>query len=238
MSTSSARPALAGREAVSAFFRVIEEAGVRGRSPTSATGRNDIEPALAAGWSRARRGPWVTCKPPAEAIRIRSLDELPQVSRERHRVGIADAHAFENACHSCSAAPIDTGAWRGSDGDVRACLTDAVLGAAGMEDIGSLFSSDDPALRAPTRSIAAQRGSGCAKRAGSSRTRTSCSSARSRGSGPAPRAMRPPGRSSGVDAERVAVRATTTDKRLHRSPRSRCAGRRCSTDNPHFTHAE
>jgi 2-C-methyl-D-erythritol 2,4-cyclodiphosphate synthase len=34
-----------------------------------------------------------------------------------------------------------------SDGDVLAhALTDAVLGAAGMEDIGSLFSSDDPAL--------------------------------------------------------------------------------------------
>jgi 2-C-methyl-D-erythritol 2,4-cyclodiphosphate synthase len=33
-----------------------------------------------------------------------------------------------------------------SDGDVLAhALTDAVLGAAGMEDIGALFSSDDPA---------------------------------------------------------------------------------------------
>lgn len=34
-----------------------------------------------------------------------------------------------------------------SDGDVLAhALTDAVLGAAGMEDMGALFSSDDPAL--------------------------------------------------------------------------------------------
>jgi 2-C-methyl-D-erythritol 2,4-cyclodiphosphate synthase len=34
-----------------------------------------------------------------------------------------------------------------SDGDVLAhALTDAVLGAAGMEDIGAIFSSDDPAL--------------------------------------------------------------------------------------------
>jgi 2-C-methyl-D-erythritol 2,4-cyclodiphosphate synthase len=34
-----------------------------------------------------------------------------------------------------------------SDGDVLAhALTDAVLGAAGMEDIGALFPSDDPAL--------------------------------------------------------------------------------------------
>ena len=35
-----------------------------------------------------------------------------------------------------------------SDGDVLAhALTDAVLGAAGHEDIGALFSSDDPALK-------------------------------------------------------------------------------------------
>jgi 2-C-methyl-D-erythritol 2,4-cyclodiphosphate synthase len=34
-----------------------------------------------------------------------------------------------------------------SDGDVLAhALTDAVLGAAGLEDIGALFSSEDPAL--------------------------------------------------------------------------------------------
>jgi 2-C-methyl-D-erythritol 2,4-cyclodiphosphate synthase len=34
-----------------------------------------------------------------------------------------------------------------SDGDVLAhALTDAVLGAAGLEDIGALFPSDDPAL--------------------------------------------------------------------------------------------
>jgi 2-C-methyl-D-erythritol 2,4-cyclodiphosphate synthase len=34
-----------------------------------------------------------------------------------------------------------------SDGDVLAhALTDAILGAAGLEDIGALFPSDDPAL--------------------------------------------------------------------------------------------
>ena len=67
------------------------------------------------------------------------------------RVGIGvDAHAFEEGV------PLVLGGIRidyprglagHSDGDVLAhALTDAVLGAAGLEDIGALFSSDDPAL--------------------------------------------------------------------------------------------
>jgi 2-C-methyl-D-erythritol 2,4-cyclodiphosphate synthase len=67
------------------------------------------------------------------------------------RVGTGfDAHAFEEGV------PLVLGGVRidhprgmagHSDGDVLAhALTDAVLGAAGMEDIGSLFPSGDPAL--------------------------------------------------------------------------------------------
>ena len=68
-----------------------------------------------------------------------------------YRVGTGfDAHALEEGV------PLVLGGVRieyprglagHSDGDVLAhALTDAVLGAAGLEDIGSLFSSDDPAL--------------------------------------------------------------------------------------------
>jgi 2-C-methyl-D-erythritol 2,4-cyclodiphosphate synthase len=68
-----------------------------------------------------------------------------------YRVGTGfDAHALEPG------APLVLGGVRiehptglagHSDGDVLAhALTDAVLGAAGMEDIGALFPSGDPAL--------------------------------------------------------------------------------------------
>jgi len=68
-----------------------------------------------------------------------------------YRVGTGfDAHALE------AGVPLVLGGVRiehpsglagHSDGDVLAhALTDAVLGAAGLEDIGALFSSDDPAL--------------------------------------------------------------------------------------------
>jgi 2-C-methyl-D-erythritol 2,4-cyclodiphosphate synthase len=68
-----------------------------------------------------------------------------------HRVGTGfDAHAFEDGV------PLVLGGVRiehprglagHSDGDVLAhALTDALLGAAGLEDIGALFPSDDAAL--------------------------------------------------------------------------------------------
>jgi 2-C-methyl-D-erythritol 2,4-cyclodiphosphate synthase len=68
-----------------------------------------------------------------------------------YRVGTGiDAHAFEDGV------PLVLGGVRidhprglagHSDGDVLAhSLTDAVLGAAGLEDIGALFPSGDPAL--------------------------------------------------------------------------------------------
>jgi 2-C-methyl-D-erythritol 2,4-cyclodiphosphate synthase len=67
------------------------------------------------------------------------------------RVGTGfDAHAFEQGVPLVlGGVQIDhpRGMAGHSDGDVLAhALTDAVLGAAGMEDIGALFPSGDPAL--------------------------------------------------------------------------------------------
>ena len=68
-----------------------------------------------------------------------------------YRVGTGfDAHALEDGVALVlGGVQIDhpRGLAGHSDGDVLAhALTDAVLGAAGLEDIGALFSSDDPAL--------------------------------------------------------------------------------------------
>ena len=68
-----------------------------------------------------------------------------------YRVGTGfDAHALEESVPLVlGGVKIDypRGLAGHSDGDVLAhALTDAVLGAAGLEDIGALFSSDDPAL--------------------------------------------------------------------------------------------
>jgi HAD superfamily hydrolase (TIGR01509 family) len=67
-----------------AFFeRVAAQAGVAATELAYVGDRvdNDIEPALAAGMTaiHVRRGPWGHLQePPATAIRIRSLDELPR----------------------------------------------------------------------------------------------------------------------------------------------------------------
>ncbi len=68
-----------------------------------------------------------------------------------YRVGTGfDAHALQDGVPLVlGGVRIDhpSGLAGHSDGDVLAhALTDAVLGAAGLEDIGALFSSDDPAL--------------------------------------------------------------------------------------------
>jgi 2-C-methyl-D-erythritol 2,4-cyclodiphosphate synthase len=68
-----------------------------------------------------------------------------------YRVGSGfDAHAFEEGVPLVlGGVPIEhpRGLAGHSDGDVLAhALTDAVLGAAGLEDIGALFPSGDPAL--------------------------------------------------------------------------------------------
>ena len=66
------------------FARIVEEAGVPAGQIAYVGDRvdNDIGPALAAGMVavHVRRGPWGHLhEPPREAIRIRSLDELPEV---------------------------------------------------------------------------------------------------------------------------------------------------------------
>jgi 2-C-methyl-D-erythritol 2,4-cyclodiphosphate synthase len=66
-----------------------------------------------------------------------------------YRVGIGvDAHAFEAGVPLVlGGVPIESprGLAGHSDGDVLAhALIDALLGAAGLEDIGAMFASDDP----------------------------------------------------------------------------------------------
>lgn len=65
------------------FQRIVEESGVAPPELAYVGDRvdNDVEPALAAGLTAVhiRRGPWGHLHdPPPEAIRIRSLDELPE----------------------------------------------------------------------------------------------------------------------------------------------------------------
>lgn len=65
------------------FARVVELAGVPADKIAHVGDRvdNDVLPAIAAGMTgvHIRRGPWgYLQEPPAEAIRIRSLDELPE----------------------------------------------------------------------------------------------------------------------------------------------------------------
>jgi HAD superfamily hydrolase (TIGR01509 family) len=66
------------------FARVVELAGLTAEKIAYVGDRvdNDVAPAIAAGLVgvHIRRGPWGHLQePPAEAIRIRSLDELPEL---------------------------------------------------------------------------------------------------------------------------------------------------------------
>jgi FMN phosphatase YigB (HAD superfamily) len=66
------------------FARIVQLSGVPAEKIAYVGDRvdNDVEPAIAAGMVgvHIRRGPWGHLQePPAEAIRIRSLDELPEV---------------------------------------------------------------------------------------------------------------------------------------------------------------
>jgi 2-C-methyl-D-erythritol 2,4-cyclodiphosphate synthase len=135
-----------------------------------------------------------------------------------YRVGTGfDAHAFEDGV------PLVLGGVRiehprgmvgHSDGDVLAhALTDAVLGAAGMEDIGALFPSGDPALEGADSIELLREAWHRVQAAGWELANADVVLI-----GQEPRLA--PHRDAmrvrlagalGVDAERVAVRATTTD---------------------------
>jgi 2-C-methyl-D-erythritol 2,4-cyclodiphosphate synthase len=135
------------------------------------------------------------------------------------RVGIGlDAHAFSDEAGLVLGGvdfPGERGLAGHSDGDVVAhALIDAVLGAAGLGDIGELFPSGDPAwldassLRLLQRAYEIVKGSGwelvnadCVLVGEEPRIAPVREAMRARLAG-----------AMGVDLDRVAVRATTTDE--------------------------
>jgi 2-C-methyl-D-erythritol 2,4-cyclodiphosphate synthase len=135
------------------------------------------------------------------------------------RVGIGlDAHAFSGDATLVLGGvdfPGDRGLAGHSDGDVVAhALIDAVLGAAGLGDIGELFPSSDPhwldasSIRLLQRAYEVVRGAGwelvnadCVLIGEEPRIAPVRDAMRARLAG-----------SMGVDLDRVTVRATTTDK--------------------------
>jgi 2-C-methyl-D-erythritol 2,4-cyclodiphosphate synthase len=135
------------------------------------------------------------------------------------RVGIGvDAHAFEEGL------PLVLGGVRfdhprglvgHSDGDVIAhSLTDALLGAAGLGDIGSLFPSDDPALAGADSLVLLAQAYERVVAAGWRLVNADCVLV---GEEPriASRRDEMRGRLAGalgVETDRIAVRATTTDR--------------------------
>ncbi|HEY3106548.1 MAG TPA: 2-C-methyl-D-erythritol 2,4-cyclodiphosphate synthase [Gaiellaceae bacterium] len=135
------------------------------------------------------------------------------------RVGIGiDAHAFSDEA-ALVLGGVDFPAERGlaghSDGDVVAhALIDAILGAAGMGDIGELFPSGDPqwldasSMRLLQRTYEVVRGTGwelvnadCVLIGEEPRIAPSREAMRARLAG-----------ALGVDLDRISLRATTTDQ--------------------------
>ena len=135
-----------------------------------------------------------------------------------YRVGTGfDAHAFEDGVPLVlGGVPIEhpRGLAGHSDGDVLAhALTDAVLGAAGLEDIGALFPSGDPGLAgADSVELLAQ----AWERVRATGWQLANADVVLIGEEPRLAPLRQEMRQRlakalGVDAELVAVRATTTD---------------------------
>ena len=166
-----------------------------------------------------RRGPWgYLHEPPAEAIRIRSLDELPAVLGVSFRVGIGvDAHALADGVPLVlGGVALDhpRGLAGHSDGDVLAhALIDALLGAAGLGDIGSLFPSGRRALPRRRQLELLREAYAAGARGGldARQRRLRARSARSRRSRRTASEMRAR-LSDAVGGGEVNVRATTTDR--------------------------
>ena len=144
------------------FQRIVELAGCDPAEVAYVGDRvdNDVLPAAAAGLVaiHVRRGP--VGQPGAHAPGSRTRPRRPRVSSRGAsldhvsdlRIGLGiDAHAFDaDVPLVLGGVPIDhpRGLAGHSDGDVIAhALTDALLGAAGLADIGALFPSDDERYR-------------------------------------------------------------------------------------------
>ena len=135
-----------------------------------------------------------------------------------HRVGIGvDAHAFEQGVPLVLggvAVPSSRGLAGHSDGDVIAhALIDALLGAAGLEDIGAMFPSGDPEWEGASSLDLLARAYAAVHDRGWKLQNADCVLI---GEEPRLAPHREAMRSAlagalGVEPERVAVRATTTD---------------------------
>src|ERR687888_1976018 len=135
------------------------------------------------------------------------------------RVGIGvDAHAFSEEA-ALVLAGVDFPGERGlaghSDGDVVAhALIDAILGAAGLGDIGELFPSGDPQWLDASSIRLLQRAYEVVRGAGWSLVNADCVLIGERPRiAPAREVMRARlAGAMGVEPDRIAVRATTTDE--------------------------
>jgi 2-C-methyl-D-erythritol 2,4-cyclodiphosphate synthase len=134
-------------------------------------------------------------------------------------VGIGvDAHAFADGVPLVLggvAIPSSRGLAGHSDGDVVAhALIDAILGAAGLGDIGELFPSGDPQWLDASSIRLLQRAYEVVRGAGWSLVNADCVLIAERPRiAPAREAMRARlAGAIGVELDRIAVRATTTDE--------------------------
>ncbi len=135
------------------------------------------------------------------------------------RVGIGvDAHAFDNdVALVLAGVPFsdEPGLAGHSDGDVIAhALTDALLGAAGLEDIGALFPSDDDRWKDADSIDLLERAYAVVQEAGFELVNADCVLVGQRPRiAPHRELMRSRLASAlAADPDRVSVRATTTDR--------------------------